>query len=133
MKNILMKTCCFLFVITILFFSSCKKDKEETPSANSRMVKYEITGNFSGKLFVVYLDNISGNTLVNDVTLPWSKEVTYGNNVIGIGISGQSSAFGVAGQTATLKIYSGGTVVKSETVIASNVGGIILPSFTYTF
>jgi hypothetical protein len=70
---------------------------------------------------------------VSDVTLPWSKELTYGSNVIGIGISGQSIAYGVAGQTATLKIYSGGVVVKLGTATAGNVGEIILPSFTYLF
>ena len=86
---------------------------------------YEATGNFSGNLVIVYLDNVSGNTLVSDVNLPLSKEITYNSNVIGIGISGQSSVYGVASQTATLKIYSGVTVVKSETVTANNVGQIV--------
>jgi Mycobacterium membrane protein len=121
------------YLLAILLLVSCKKDNTSSGGINSRVVKYEVTGSFTGKLNVVYLDNVSGNTLVSDVTLPWAKELTYGSNVIGIGISGQSTSFGAVGQTATLKIYSGGTVVKSETVLANNNGQIILPSLTYTF
>jgi Mycobacterium membrane protein len=127
------KTMALPYLLAILLLVSCKKDNTSSGGTNSRVVKYEVTGSFTGKLNVVYLDNVSGNTLVSDVTLPWAKELTYGSNVIGIGISGQSTSFGAVGQTATLKIYSGGTVVKSETVLANNNGQIILPSFTYTF
>jgi Mycobacterium membrane protein len=120
-------------LLAILFLASCKKDNNSSGGTNPRVVKYEITGSFTGKLNVVYVDNVSGNTLVSDVTLPWLKELTYGSNVSGIGISGQATAVGAAGQTATLKIYSGGRVVKSGTVTAGNLGELILPSFAYTF
>jgi hypothetical protein len=132
MKNYLKKTS-LLSLFAVVLFGSCKKDNNNSGSSNSRMVKYEITGNFTGKLIVVYLDNVSGNTLVTDVTLPWSKEITYNSNVIGIGISGQSSSFGRAGETAALKIYSGGAIVKSQPATAGDIGQIMLPTFTYSF
>jgi Mycobacterium membrane protein len=121
------------YLLAILLLVSCKKDNTSSGGTNTRVVKYEVTGTFTGKLNIVYLDNVSGNTLVSDVSLPWLKELTYGTNVSGIGISGQATAVGVAGQNAILKIYSGGTVVKSGTVTAGNLGELILPSFAYTF
>lgn len=116
-----------------LLFSACNKEGNRLESTDPRVIKYEITGNFTGKLLVVYLDNVSGNTQVNNVTLPWSKEITYPGNVIGIGISGQSTDYGLPGQTATLKIYSGGTVVKTGPATADNIGQLLLPTFTYSF
>lgn len=120
--------------ITILMFAvlvfSCKKKDTEV---SKRDIKYEITGNFTGKLLIVYNDNVNGNTLVTDVTLPWSKEITYGNNVSAIGIGGNASVVGVAGQTVTVKIYSGGSVVRSGTATAGALGEITLPALTFTF
>jgi hypothetical protein len=132
MKKYLKKTI-LLSLMVILFLASCKKDNNSSGGTNSRAVKYEITGNFAGKLTVVYSDNVSGNTLVSDVVLPWSKEINYNSNVMGIGISGQASVVGVSGQTATLKIYSSGTVVKSGTATAGSLGELVLPSFAYSF
>ena len=63
--------------VSMLLFSACKKEDNGSGGTGSRVIKYEITGNFTGKLLVVYLDNVSGNTQVNNVILPWSKEITY--------------------------------------------------------
>lgn len=125
----------FLLVIASVLFFSCKKDNKGTAN-NSRMVKYEITGNFSGKLTIVYSDNVNGNTELTDISLPWSKEITYPNNIVGIGIGAShvsNSTLGIAGQTATMKIYSGGTVVKSSTATANSVGGILIPTLGHGF
>ncbi|MFV0604416.1 MAG: MmpS family transport accessory protein [Niabella sp.] len=116
-------------LISVVFLSACSKN--DNPS--SKTVKYEVTGNFTGKLLIVYSDNINGNTTVTDATLPWSKEVTYGTNVLAIGISGNASTVGVAGQTATLKIHVNGQVVKSQTATAGSLGELALPSLSYTF
>jgi hypothetical protein len=115
-----------------MLFFSCKKDGNDTPN-NSRMVKYEITGNFSGKLTIIYNDNVNGNTVLTDISLPWSKDITYGNNITGIGIGASSSTFGTSGQTATMKIYSGGSVVKTSTGTANSSGGITIPTVAHVF
>ena len=121
-----------LLIIIPLQFISCKKGGDDT-SGNSRMVKYEITGNFTGKLTVIYNDNVNGNTVLTDVSLPWSKEITYGNNIAGIGIGASGNIPGVSGQTATMKIYSGGSVVKTSTGTANATGVITIPTLAHGF
>jgi len=127
-KNVLTTVIGLLFFVS---FVSCSKDDNDSP--NRRTVKYEITGNFTGKLTIVYNDNVSGNTVLNDVTLPWSKDITYPATVTGIGIGAQSSTSGTPGQTATMKIYSGGTVVKSSSGTAGSVGELSLPTMAHIF
>jgi hypothetical protein len=136
MKNYL-KTANIVLLAAILFFTSCSKDNN-TPGGggpNSRVVKYEITGNYTGKLTVIYNDNVSGNTVVNDVTLPFIKEITYPATVTGIGIGGHSNipATGAPGQTATMKIYSGGNVVKTASATAGSSGELTLPTMAHLF
>jgi len=127
-KNVLTTVIGLLFFVSLV---SCSKDDNDSP--NARVVKYEITGNFTGKLTVIYNDNVSGNTVLNDVTLPWSKDITYPATVTGIGIGAQSSTAGTPGQTATMKIYSGGTVVKNVPGTAGSLGEMILATTAYTF
>lgn len=133
MKTYFKKASLFLLIV-ILFLASCKKDKDSSGSTNSRIVTYEITGNFTGKLTIIYNDNVNGNTVVNDVTLPWTKEITYNSNVQGIGIGGNASTMGTPGQTVTLKVYAGSKLIKSfPPVTAGSLGELTLPSFAYTF
>lgn len=132
MKTYLKKVSLFPLIV-ILFLASCKKDKDSSGSTNSRIVKYEITGNFTGKLTIIYNDNVNGNTFVTNASLPWTKEITYPNNVAGIGISAQASTSGTPGQTATMKIYSGGNVVKTSSATAGSLGELSLPPISYTF
>src|SRR5688500_5660876 len=87
--------------IAVQFFS-CKKDDAKN---SSRQVKYEVTGNFTGKLLILYNDNVNGNTTVPNATVPWSKEVNYSTSITGIGIGGNATAMGSPGQTVTVKIY----------------------------
>lgn len=120
----------FLTICAVMFTMSCKKDSE---APKPKTVKYEITGNFSGKLTIVYSDNVNGNTTVTGAALPWSKEVSLGSNVLSIGIGGQASTVGVAGQNAALKVYVAGKVVKSTTATAGANGEISIPTLAYTF
>lgn len=129
----------FLFKLTVvvffLVFLSCNEKDDTNLPSSSRNVKYEITGNFTGHLTIIYNDNVSGNTTLNVTNLPWTKEITYPGNVAGIGISGISllPQPGVSGQTASIKIYSGGSEVKSQTVTANANGAISFPGLTYLF
>lgn len=137
--RIYLKKANLAFLSAILFFTSCTKDNDgpgPSPGGpNSRVVKYEITGNYTGKFTVVYNDNVNGNTVVNDVTLPFTKEITYPATVTGIGIGGHSNtpAPGAPGQTATIKIYSGGNVVKTASATAGSLGELTLPTMAHLF
>lgn len=128
-----------LFASVALAITGCKKnssgDTSTPPGISKRVVKYEITGNYTGELIVVYNDNVNGTTSLISKSLPWSKSLTYANNVLVIGIGGDGfdSKPGVPGQTVTLRIYSGGEVVKSSTNVAGSNGIVISDALTYQF
>jgi len=124
-----------VMAFTAAAFTACKKDKDGNPAGGTtnRKIKYEITGNFSGKLDVVYSDNVNGTTQVSGVSLPWSKEIQYGSNVMTVGIGAQGSVAGVPGQSATIKIYSDNKVVKTSIGTAGSLGEIIIPVAVYGF
>lgn len=132
-----------LFYATLLIafslFVSCKKTKssiepDPTP-APIKSAKFEISGNYSGHLFVVYNDNVSGNTTLTVTSLPWSKTIDYPSTVLGIGIGANSLTgnAGAAGQVATMKIYSGSTVVKNTSATADANGLLNLQTLAYVF
>lgn len=128
-----------MFTLTPLF--SCKKKKDtqpvevNTPAVNNRQVNYEISGNYSGQLLVVYYDNISGNKTDTVKSLPWSKEIIVAASVSGIGIAANSimGYFGAPSQAITIRIYSAGKNVKEQTSTADNYGAINAPSLAYVF
>lgn len=122
----------FVFVVGMMAVLSGCSDDDPSP-AKERKVTYEITGNFSGKLLIVYTDPTGGNTTLADVALPWSLEVTYPASVPGVGIGSQASVTGGAGQTAKLKIIVNGKEVKSGSATAGTLGELVLPTLAYTF
>lgn len=71
--------------------------------------------------------------IVDALILPWSKEITYANNVTHINIIAQSSTMGVAVQTATMKIVAGGNLVKSTTATAGTSIRFALSLHVHTF
>lgn len=129
-----------LLAIIILALASCKKESTSggttpPPTSNKRVVKYEVTGTYSNKLFLVFtavnagLDNAT-------TTLPWTKEITYNTTVAGIGIGGNSvtpTNAADAGKTITIKIYSGGTLVKTSTSTADANGIVNLSTVPFVF
>lgn len=125
-----------LFVLSLALIlvlqSGCKKDKDNNNSSK-RNVKYELTGTFTGKFTVTIGDNESGYQVFDNVTIPWSKEVAYDSKVISIGIGASPTTEGAAGQTAVLKIYVGGSVVKSANGTSDNNGVLAFPSLTHNF
>lgn len=118
-------------ISSVLMFS-CNKPNDP-PAEQTKRVKYEITGNFSGKLTVIYNDNVNGNTVLNNISLPWSIEITYPANIYGFGVGASSSTAGVAGQTAVMKIYANGTEAKSSTGTATATGVMTIPTLAYVF
>lgn len=125
---------CIIFAAVLIAGNSCKKSGSDDPQpVNTRVVKYEITGNYTGKFTVVYSDNINGNTVVNNVSAPWSKEVTYPATVNAVGIGAQASVAGQPGQTAILKIFAGGNLVQSSTKTAGSLGEMVFQTLGHTF
>lgn len=136
---------CVIFFVTHASFTSCKKKKSDpepdpiqTPAPTptpAKTAKFELTGNYTGQLFVVYNNNLSGNTSLTVTTLPWSKTLEYPANVLGIGIGANSvmGYLGAPGQVVNLKIYNGSTVVKSSSATADANGVVNLPTLAYVF
>jgi hypothetical protein len=130
LKQLSLSVLAFVFLVTVL--PGCKKDKNDNGNS-SRKVKYEITGNFSGAFTVIISDNESGSTVLYNVTSPWSKEITYDSKVLAVGIGASASAYGTAGQTAVMKIYSGGNVVKTTNGTAGSQGELSMPALAHSF
>ena len=130
MKSIL-KT--LAIVMTLAFTAvSCSSDNDDNGKNNSREVKYEITGNYTGTASVTYFEK-GGNGLNEDLTtLPWTKEFTAEEKSIGASLSA-SGYGGVAGQTLTGKIYIGGKLENELTATANSEGIIVLPLTPYVF
>lgn len=120
------------FALLVILLSGCKKDKNDNNNSN-RNVKYELSGTFTGKFKVIITDNESGTLVIDNVSIPWSKEVTYDNKVLAVGLGASASTYGAAGQTALLKIYSGGNVVKTTNGTADVNGALSLPALAHTF
>ncbi|KAF2337301.1 MAG: MmpS family transport accessory protein [Flavobacterium nitrogenifigens] len=130
MKSIL-KT--LAIVMTLAFTAvSCSSDDDKGSANNSRDVKYEITGNYTGTLSTTYFEK-GGNALNEDITkLPWTKEFTADAKSIGASLSA-SGYGGTPGQTLTGKIYVGGKLQNELTATATNDGIIVLPLTPYVF
>ncbi|WP_286967805.1 MmpS family transport accessory protein [Flavobacterium sp. UBA4854] len=130
MKSIL-KT--LAIVMTLAFTAvSCSSDNDDNGKNNSRDVKYEITGNFSGEIDAVYMESGNAGQSVDITQLPWNKEFTASAGTTGAGIQ-VSGHGGVVDQTLTVKIYIGGKVEQETTAKAKSDGTIIAIPGTYIF
>jgi hypothetical protein len=120
------------FALLVILMSGCKKDKDDNKNS-SRNVKYELSGTYTGKFSVIITDTESGQLVIDNVSIPWSKEVSYSDKVLAVGIGAAAVTDGSAGQTALLKIYSGGNVVKTTNGTADQNGVLTLPALAHTF
>jgi hypothetical protein len=121
-----------VLALILVLQSGCKKDKDNNNNSN-RNVKYELSGSYTGKFTVIISDNESGTQTYNNVSIPWSKEVSYSSKVIAIGIGTTVTTYGGVGQNAFLKIYSGGNVLKSTNATSDNDGVLSLPTLGHNF
>lgn len=129
-----MKQITFLTVSLFCFLSflSCKKKNDETSANTSRIVRYEVSGNFTGSMFASYT-TVSGGTANDPVSsLPWNKEIIY-NNSVTAAIVAFSGNGGVAGQQVTIVVKRGGSQVSSTTATAGSSGGFTISSPVITF
>ncbi len=117
---------CFLLLAT-----SCKDDDDDAPApqpvANGRVVKYEITGNYTGLFTIVYINASGGNDVIEDVRLPWSLTLTMqaGVSGAGFGSSAKIGSQGTSGQTAVARIYLNATEKGTSSGTANGDGYIL--------
>lgn len=106
-------------LLLVLFSFSCSKDKDD--NNNSRVVTYELSGNFTGARFASYTTAGGGTANESVASLPWSKLITYEGTVTAatFAISGNG---GTPGQQLTLVIKKGGVVTSTTTATADNAG-----------
>lgn len=120
------------FIAFLIFFTSCKKDTGSNTGNTSRVIRYEVAGNFTGTLFASYT-TASGGTINEQVTsLPWNKEITYASNVTSaiIAVSGND---GTAGQQVTVVVKKGGSQVSSTTATGNSSGSFTQAAPVITF
>lgn len=135
MKIQLLKYVTVLFALS-LFTVSCNNDDDGNSTApNGRTVRYEISGNYTGKLLVVTSTNTGMLQQFNNVSIPWTKELSYNNTVLaaGAGMQTENGTLGVPGQTVVVKIYLNGVLRDTKTAIADANGTINIAMSFYTF
>jgi len=123
----------FLFVlIASMTFLSCEKDKDDNNNNTSRVIKYEVSGNYTGSLIASYTTASGGTTNETIPALPWSKEVTYASNVTAaiLAVTGNG---GVAGQKVTVIVKKGGSQISSTVMTAETSGSFSKPTPSVTF
>ncbi|SRX76001.1 hypothetical protein AEQU3_02999 [Aequorivita antarctica] len=121
-------TVLILLLMTIMI--SCNKDDDSGSSGgNSKTVKYELSGTYSGTLTIVYINGDGVNQVVDNVSLPWSKEVviTAADPVALVLQAGSTvGGFGQANESMTGTIKVGGVVKKNGSVNSTSIGFIDL-------
>lgn len=119
-----------LTILVITFASSCSKDDDKT-TADSRNVKYEITGNATGTFDATYITGSGSGANETPASLPWSKEIVAQNSVTTVSFN--SAVIGATpGKTITAKIYVGGVVKKEQTATVQSNGTAIIAALSYT-
>ena len=117
-----------LLILLFLFTISCSKNDDSTDGGEkSYQVKYELSGTFSGTLIIVYNNEDGVNQVEDNVSLPWSKEITIratSNTPIGLVANSEIDGSGLSNQSMTGKISIGNVVKKSATVNSTSNGFI---------
>ncbi|MDG3582919.1 MmpS family transport accessory protein [Galbibacter pacificus] len=121
-------------ILALLFtFTSCSEDDDSTPQP--RNIKYEITGNYGGRLTVSFADKSGNIQTINVNSLPWSESLSIDSDISAIALSAGNSGVdnpGESGETITLKIYRNEEAVEESTATATNNGFIEL-GISYSF
>jgi hypothetical protein len=110
---------------------ACSKTDDATPAASgSRAIKYELTGNYTGKFILVGMTNNDNFEVMEVTKLPWKLEFTAKQGITYVLIQGTGTG-GVTGQTATLKTFVGGQEVSTGTGTALSSGVVSVTNKQY--
>jgi len=118
-----------LFNLFLLSFACSKDEPEPIKSLN---IKFEVTGNFSGTIDATYITAGGGATNESLLSLPWTKSIIYESTVSGTTIT-LGGGGGAAGQTLTVKVFAGGSIISETSGVANSSGIIVIASPTYIF
>lgn len=118
-----------LFVLLIVG-QACSKDEASPSGSGSRDIKYEITGDFTGKFIAVATTNTDQFEVIEITKLPWKLEFTAKKEVSSVLIIA-SGTDGKAGEKATLKTFVGGKEVSSGGGTAISFGALSLSTKQY--
>ena len=135
MRKILKTKWLYAFMILgVLSFvmSSCSNDDNEDSSSGK--ARFEVKGNFSGKLLIVYSFSTTnvGESDSNEVsTLPWSKEFNYQGQVA-MGGAANSILKGKPGESIELNLILDGQVKATAKATADANGELSTPTITHT-
>lgn len=121
-----------LFMAASVLATSCSDDDDSGSTNNSREIKYEITGNFSGDITAAYTPAGGGATTAEITSLPWSLEITAAPSVQAVAFSVQGSG-GTQGQKVDVKIYQGNREVSSVEGTANSDGIFVVSSPAVVF
>ncbi len=127
-----MKAYFLLVLIASMTILSCEKDNGNNNNNSSRVIKYEVSGNYTGSMIASYTTASGGTTNETMPGLPWSKEVTYASNVTAaiIAVTGNG---GVPGQQVTVIVKKGGSQISSTVMTADNAGSFSKSAPAVTF
>lgn len=121
-----MKKLTFAVLAALTILVSCKKDADKQPGDNnntSRVIRYELTGNFTGQIVASYTTAAGGTANDEVLSLPWVKEITYAPSVTAA-ILAVSGGGGVAGQKVTITTKRGGKQLGTpKEIVAQSSGG----------
>lgn len=113
-----------LVVLFIFITFSCSKD--DSPTSSSKNIKYELSGTYSGSLIVVYTNSDGVNQIEDNISLPWSKEITLTNpsatTAIVLTAGSEVSGSGQVNEVVTGKIFIGSDLKKTATVNTTSIG-----------
>ncbi len=114
----------FLFLaVAAVSLTSCSSD-DDNPVSSSREIKYEITGDYSGAgITINYVEN-GGGSSTTATSLPWSRTYTADQDTFG-GSFSAGAGDGTPGETVTLKIYQGDTLLEAVDATAGPDGMIV--------
>lgn len=132
-----MKTFSIISALLVLtFFHSCSRDSDDKSPIDSRVVKYELTGTYPAPVEVTYTNEDGALQLIENITLPWSKEITVKTGVTGVGLGATAETLipSTSGKTLSGKIIVGGEVKQSASVFATSSGFLSLsPPLVHIF
>ena len=114
------------FFFSVLLFASCSNDDSNSSGGNSRKIKYEVTGNFTGSMSATHTTESGGGATTEFTTLPWEMLIEFDPSVPSAGLA-VGGIGGVQGQTLTVKVYQDG-ILKSTTPGTTGSGGSIVIS-----
>lgn len=104
-----------------------------TPApSSSRVVRFEVSGTFSGTLDASFITASGGATVESIPALPWTKDITYAASVLGTGLTVAGSG-GIPGQTLVVRILGGGTQISSTTGTTTSSGVVVVSAPAYVF